>query len=82
MACNVEMFMIVGRKYLEEYFNSSFMQFENCCGVCWCCFKRKSISDEFEKNILKHLIHQSKVETIGRFASSCKMGGKQFAKTS
>ena len=53
MASNVEMFMIVGKKYLEEYFNSSFMQFENCCGVCWCCFKRKSILDEFEKKGFK-----------------------------
>ena len=49
MSVDVEMFMIVGRKYLEEYFNSSFMQFENCCGVCWCCLKRKSILHEFEK---------------------------------
>ena len=53
MVSNVEMFMIVGKKYLEEYFNSSFMQFENCCGVCWCCFKRKSILDEFEKKGFK-----------------------------
>ena len=55
MACNVEMFMIVSRKYLEEYFkiNSSFMQFEICCGVCWCCFKRKSILDELEKKGFK-----------------------------
>ena len=53
MASNVEMFMIVGKKYLEEYFNSSFMQFENCCGVCWCCFKRKSILDEFKKKGFK-----------------------------
>ena len=53
MSCNLEMFMIVSRKYLEEYFNSSFMQFENCCGVCWCCFKRKSILDEFEKKGFK-----------------------------
>ena len=53
MSCNLEMFMIVSRKYLEEYFNSSFMQFENCCGVCWCCFKRKSVLDEFEKKGFK-----------------------------
>ena len=53
MACNVEMFMIVGRKHLEEYFTSSFMQFENCYGVCWCCFKRKSIFEEFEKKGFK-----------------------------
>ena len=25
------------------------MQFENCCGECWCCFKRKSVLDGFEK---------------------------------
>ena len=34
------MFIIVGRKYLEEYFNNSFKQFENFCGECWCCFKK------------------------------------------
>ena len=29
------------------------MQFENCCGVRWCCFKRKAILDEFEKKGFK-----------------------------
>ena len=24
------------------------MQFENCCGECWCCFKRKLVLDGFE----------------------------------
>ena len=48
MSITIEVLMIVGRKYLEEYFNSSFKQFENCCGECWCCLKKKSILDEFE----------------------------------
>ena len=42
MSTMMTMFMIVGRKYLEEYFNSSFKQFENCCGECWCCFFKKT----------------------------------------
>ena len=25
------------------------MQFENCYGECWCCFKGKSVLDGFEK---------------------------------
>ena len=41
--------MIVGRKYLEEYYSGSFKMFENCCGVCWNCIRKKSILDEFEK---------------------------------
>ena len=49
MSVKIEMFMIVGRKYLDEYYSSSFKQFEICCGVCWCCFLKKSILDEFEK---------------------------------
>ena len=49
MSIKIEMYMIVGRKYLEEYYNSSFRMFENCCGVCWCCIKKTSILNEFEK---------------------------------
>ena len=49
MSVKIEMFMIVGRKYLDEYYSSSFKQYENCCGVCWCWIKKKSILDEFEK---------------------------------
>lgn len=45
----LEMYVVVSRKYLEEYFNSSFMQFENCCGVCWCCLRKKQILDEIGK---------------------------------
>ena len=42
--------MAVDRKYLEEYYSASFKMFENCCGVCWCCIrKKKTILDEFEK---------------------------------
>ena len=49
MSITVEMYMIVGRKYLEEYYSGSFKMFENCCGVCWNCIRKKSILDEFEK---------------------------------
>ena len=49
MSITVEMDMIVGRKYLEEYYTGSFKIFENCCGVCWNCIRKKSILDEFEK---------------------------------
>lgn len=49
MSISIEMYMVVGRKYLEEYFNSCFTQFENCCGVCWCCLRKKQILEEFEK---------------------------------
>ena len=49
MSIKIEMYMIVGRKYLEEYYNSSIKQFENCCGVCWCCIGQKSVLGEFEK---------------------------------
>ena len=49
MSITVEMHVIVGRKYLEEYYTGSFKIFENCCGVCWNCIRKKSILDEFEK---------------------------------
>ena len=34
--------MAVDRKYLEEYYSASFKMFENCCGVCWCCIRKKN----------------------------------------
>ena len=45
----VEMYMTVGRKNLEEYYSGSFKMFENCCGVCWNCIRKKLILEEFEK---------------------------------
>ena len=38
---------IVDRKYLERYYNSSFLMFEDCCSECWFCKRRKTIQDEF-----------------------------------
>ena len=49
MSIKIEMYMIVGRNYLEEYYNSSFRMFENCCGVCWCYIKKNQFWNEFEK---------------------------------
>ena len=43
------MYKIVDKKYLEEYYSVSFKMFENCCGVCWCCIRKKPILDEFLK---------------------------------
>ena len=50
MSIKIEMYMLVGRKYLEEYYNSSFKQFENCCGVCWCCIRKKQKKILAKKN--------------------------------
>ena len=52
----VEMYMTVGRKNLEEYYSGSFKMFENCCGVCWNCIRKKLILEEFEKKALILLI--------------------------
>ena len=49
MSISVEMYMLVGRNWLKNQYISSFEQFHSCCGVCWCCKRKKSILDEFEK---------------------------------
>ena len=49
MSVKIEMYRLSGRTFLEEYFSKSFDMFEYCCGVCWCCIKRKRILFEFEK---------------------------------
>ena len=43
------MFQLVGREWLKIYYLKSFEQLHNCCGVCWCCIRKKTILDEFEK---------------------------------
>ena len=43
------MYMIVGRNWLRNHYTNSFEQFHSCCGVCWCCKRRESILNEFEK---------------------------------
>ena len=46
---HIEMYRITGRSFLKNHYLSSFIQFESCCGVCWCCKRLKKILDEFEK---------------------------------
>ena len=50
MSINLEMFIFVGKNWLKNYYDRSCEQFHSCCGVYWCCKRRKSILDEFEKN--------------------------------
>ena len=45
---HINLFKIVTRKYLKEYFEKSFSSFEFCCGECWCCKRRNLILQEFE----------------------------------
>ena len=49
MSISVDMFMLVEKNWLKNYYNRSFEQFNSCCGVCWCCLRKNSILDEFEK---------------------------------
>ena len=46
---HIEMYRITGRSFLKNNYLSSFIQFESCCGVCWCCKRLKKILDEFKK---------------------------------
>ena len=46
---HIEMYRITGRSFLKNNYLSSFIQFESCCGVCWCCKRLKKFLDEFEK---------------------------------
>ena len=55
---------IVGRSYLKNDYLSSFIQFENCCGICWHCKRLKQILDEFEKRDLIRLI---RMLSVGKF---------------
>ena len=61
MIC-IEMYRIAGRSFLKNNDLSSFIQFESCCGVCWCCKRLKKNLNEFEKRDLIHLIHIFNVE--------------------
>ena len=45
----IEIYKIVGRSFLKNEYLSSFIQFESCCGVCWCCRRLKKILDEIER---------------------------------
>ena len=45
----IEMYKIAGRSFLKNSYLSSFIQFESCCGVCWCCRRLKKNLDEFER---------------------------------
>ena len=46
---HIAMYRITGRSFLKNNYLSSFIQFESCCGVCWCCKRLKKVLDEFEK---------------------------------
>ena len=45
----IEMYKIAGRSFLKNSYLSSVIQFESCCGVCWCCRRLKKNLDEFER---------------------------------
>ena len=44
-----EMYKIVGRSFLKNTYLSSFIQFESCCGICWCCKRLKKILEQFDR---------------------------------
>ena len=46
---HIKVYRVVGRSYLKNSYLSSFIQFESCCGVCWCCKWLEKILDEYEK---------------------------------
>ena len=46
---HLTIYKIVGRSYLKNDYLSSFIQFENCCAISWCCKRLEQILDEFEK---------------------------------
>ena len=46
ISISVDMFMLVGKNWLKNYYGS-FEQFNS--SVCWCCLRKKLILDEFEK---------------------------------
>ena len=48
---HLAIYKIVGRSYLKNDYLSSFIQFENCCGICWCCKRLKQILDELKKGV-------------------------------
>ena len=52
----IKVYRVAGRSYLKNSYLSSFIQFESCCGVCWCCKWLEKILDEYEKKGLIHLI--------------------------
>ena len=62
---HIEMYRITGRSFLKNNYLSSFIQFESCCGVCWCCKRLKKILDEFEKK--KDLICLIHIFNVGKF---------------
>ena len=51
----IEIYKIVGRSFLKNEYLSSFIQFESCCGVCWCCRRPKKILDEIERKGFKYV---------------------------
>ena len=53
MSLNISCYKIVGRKHLGELYDCLFKMFKKCCGICWCCIRRKKILDEFNKKGFK-----------------------------
>ena len=51
----IEIYKIVGRSFLKNEYLSSFIQFESCCGVCWCCRRLMEILDEIERKGFKYV---------------------------
>ena len=49
MSLTIDIYMLVGRDWLKNHYTKSFEEFNSCCSVCWCCVRRKSMLDEFEK---------------------------------
>lgn len=49
---------IVDRKYLTDLYNLSLSTFEDCCGECWCCIRKKMVMNEFKNMVLILLINQ------------------------
>ena len=44
-----EMYKIVGRSFLKKTYLSGFIQFESCCGICWCCKRLKKFLEQFDR---------------------------------
>ena len=59
-------YKIVGRSFLTNNYLSSFIQFENCCGVCWCCNRPKKTLDELRKK-KKDFIRLIHIFNVGKF---------------
>ena len=46
---SITLFQVVGRKWIKNYYQKSFVEFHDCCGFCWHCVRMKTILDELVK---------------------------------